>query len=290
MITTGIGGPRAGQPGFAGRTKGMAPVHIALMALAAIVFTAVPGVAGQQPSAVRIMERNYLVNRTSDKVVDITMEMISGSGRKRVRRLTSAAVLSLDGVNEKRMLRFLYPPDIRGTGFLVMEQSPRDDLMWLYLPTLRKSRRKQAGDKKDSFMGTEFSYGDITGPKVSEFTYNLEGTQPVDGIDCYVIKAVPATDEIRNNYGYSMRTDYIRTDIFTRRKAVFYDLKGRLLKTMTGTSPFQADKAGQKWFLEKRVMKNHQNKRSTILTMENIRVNLGLNENDFSVRNLEDAP
>jgi hypothetical protein len=238
-------------------------------------------------SETEIMQRNYEVNRTRDRIIDITMEMVNQSGKKRVRRLTSTAMLMEDGVSEKRLLRFLYPPDVKGTGFLVIERSEGDDNMWLYLPTLRKSRRKLAGDKKDSFLGTEFSYGDITGPKVPEYTYTLKGEQKIEGVGCYVIESTPASEAILEDYGYFKRIDYIRKDTFTHHKAEFYDLKGDLLKTLTCFDPYEADPVNRKWFIKRREMVNHQNGRKTILLMEKIRINQGIEDQTFSIRNLE---
>jgi outer membrane lipoprotein-sorting protein len=215
------------------------------------------------------------------------MQMVNKSGKTRVRRLRTTAVLTGDRVNEKRLIRFLYPPDVRGTGFLVWEQSGGEDHMWLYLPTLRKSRRKLASDKKDSFLGTEFSYGDITGPRVPEYTYTLQGEETVDGEACYVVVAVPASEAVLKDYGYSRRVDYIRKDIFTRRKALFYDEAGRLLKTLTCADPCEADPANGKWFVRKREMVNHRNGRKTILEMEKIEVNTGIGEKAFTLRKLE---
>jgi hypothetical protein len=242
--------------------------------------------AGDLPD-IEIMSRNYEVNRTRDRVIEITMEMGDKSGRKRVRRLTSTAMIGEDGINEKRLLRFLYPPDVKGTGFLVIERSDGDDNMWLYLPSLRKSRRKLASDKKDSFLGTEFSYGDITGPKVSEYTYTLTGEQAVDGVACYVIASIPATEAIGKDYGYSKRIDYIRKDTFTHQKALFYDPEGKLLKTLTCSGLYEADPANRKWFIQRREMVNHQTGRKTVLTMDKIQINLGIEDSTFSVRNLE---
>jgi hypothetical protein len=238
-------------------------------------------------SEIEIMTRNFEVNRTQDRVIEITMEMYNQSGKKRVRRLTSTAMLTEDGINEKRLLRFLYPPDVKGTGFLVLERSDGDDNMWLYLPTLRKSRRKLAGEKKDSFLGTEFSYGDITGPKVPEYTYRLQGRQTIDGAACYVIESTPASADVAEDYGYSKRIDYIRKDTFTHQKAEFYDLDGELLKTLTCFEPYEADPVNQKWFIKRREMINHQNGRKTILQMEKITINQGIEDKMFSVRNLE---
>jgi outer membrane lipoprotein-sorting protein len=253
-----------------------------------VILVFIAGTASaRDPSVIQIMERNYEVNRTRDRSIEITMQMLSDSGKKRIRRLTNRALLMKDGINEKRLIRFHFPPDLEGAGFLVLEQSDGDDHMWLYLPTLRKSRRKLASDKKDSFLGTEFSYGDITGPKVSEYTYVLKGEEKLDGFPCWVIESTPASDDVLKDYGYSKRTDYIRKDTYTHQKAMFYDPDGERLKTLTCSDPYEADPENHKWFIKKRVMENHQNGRKTILQMDNIQINIGIEDKEFSVRYLE---
>jgi hypothetical protein len=256
------------------------------MLLVVITFAASSAFA-EELTVLQIMERNYEVNRTKDRSIEVTMEMYNKAGKKRTRRLTNSAMLTEDGVNEKRLLRFLYPPDVKGTGFLVIERNDGDDLMWLFLPTLRKSRRKLASNKKDSFLGTEFSYGDVTGPKVPEYKYVLKGEVEVQGVTCYVIESTPASEDVLKDYGYSKRTDFIRKDTFTHQKALFYDLKGKLLKTLTCSDPYEADPVNHKWFIKRREMTNHQKGRKTILQMEKILVNLGIEEKAFTVRYLE---
>lgn len=238
----------------------------------------------QELSVLDIMERNYQVNRTRDRCNEVTMEMYSKHGKKRIRKLKTYALLMKDGVNEKRLLRFLYPPDIKGTGFLIIEHSDRDDDMWLYLPTLRKSRRKLASNKKDSFLGTEFSYGDIVGAKVEEYKYNLKGEEDVDGVKCYVIEAIPASEDVLRNYGYSKRIDYIRADNFTRAKAIFFDKYGRLLKTLYCFNPVEVN---HKWFVIKREMINEKNRRKTIIHIDKLNIDTGIKENRFTLRYLE---
>ncbi|MFZ2451864.1 MAG: outer membrane lipoprotein-sorting protein [Methylovulum miyakonense] len=41
-----------------------------------------------------------------------------------------------------------------------------------------------ASDKKDSFVGTDFSYGDVIGHKVGEWGHKLLGEETVDGNPC----------------------------------------------------------------------------------------------------------
>ena len=47
--------------------------------------------------------------------------------------------------------------------------------MWIYLPALRKVRRLVASNKKDSFAGTDFSYGDVIGHAVEAWKHKITG-------------------------------------------------------------------------------------------------------------------
>ena len=238
-------------------------------------------------SLISIMKKNYQVNRTLDRTNHVIMEMYGKNGKMRVRKLKNFAKLKRDNINEKRLIRFLYPPDLKGTGFLVIEYPKGDDDMWLYLPTLRKSRRKLASNKKDSFMGTEFSYGDIVAAKVEEYKYNLLGREVIDGSECYVIEARPANKDVLKDYGYSKRIDYISKNNFTRLKSVFFDKHEKKLKTLTAKTPYEADPVNHKWFMRDMEMTNHQNGRRTLLKLEKITINSGIRDERFTVRYLE---
>ena len=238
-------------------------------------------------SLISIMKKNYQVNRTLDRTNHVIMEMYGKNGKMRVRKLKNFAKLKRDNINEKRLIRFLYPPDLKGTGFLVIEYPKGDDDMWLYLPTLRKSRRKLASNKKDSFMGTEFSYGDIVAAKVEEYKYNLLGREVIDGSECYVIEARPASKDVLKDYGYSKRIDYISKNNFTRLKSVFFDKHEKKLKTLTAKTPYEADPVNHKWFMRDMEMTNHQNGRRTLLKLEKITINSGIGDEQFTVRYLE---
>ena len=244
-------------------------------------------ISAEELSLTAIMKKNYQVNRTLDRTNHVIMEMYGKTGKKRIRKLKNFAKLKADNINEKRLIRFLYPADLKGTGFLVIEYPQGDDDMWLYLPTLRKSRRKLAGNKKDSFMGTEFSYGDIVAPKVEEYKYNLSGQEIIDDSECYVIEARPADKDILKDYGYSKRIDYISKNNFTRLKSVFFDKYEKKLKTLTAKTPYEADPVNHKWFMRDMEMINHQNGRKTILKLEKITINSGIPDERFTVRYLE---
>ena len=58
---------------------------------------------------------------------------------------------------------FESPSDVQNTGLLSVDyDGAKDDDQWLYLPSLHKATRISSGDKSGSFMGTDFTYSDMT--------------------------------------------------------------------------------------------------------------------------------
>ena len=77
------------------------------------------------------------------------------------------------------LIRFDYPNDIRGTSFLVWEHPKADDERFLYLPSLGRVRRIAGAETQESFVGSDFTYEDIGGRELDEYTYSFAG--PADG-------------------------------------------------------------------------------------------------------------
>ena len=120
-----------------------------------------------------------------------TLGLTNKAGKQRVRKTIGTSKLQGNGIDNMRMTRFLEPADVKGTVSLLIEHSEKDDDIWIYLPSVKKVRRLVSSNKRDSFVGTDFSYGDIIGHKVNEWTHTLVKEEAVDGKPCYVIESVP---------------------------------------------------------------------------------------------------
>ena len=144
---------------------------------------AVPGGSSQpaDPSARDIMEKNFFVTRCRRCKIESTMVLINDKGQRRERRSTGHHQAAAQRHRLEAGRRFNTPADIKGTSFLQVEHIDGDDDLWIYLPALKKSRRLVANNKKDSFVGSDFSYGDITLPKVDQYRHTLLRTEKVDG-------------------------------------------------------------------------------------------------------------
>ena len=86
----------------------------------------------------------------------------------------------------------------------------------------------------------------------------------MDGVDCYVVESVPATDTVRANSGYSRKLTWVRADNFVETKVEYYDLAGRLWKTQTVSRHELVEPQKARWFALQREMTNHQNGHRTV--------------------------
>jgi hypothetical protein len=70
---------------------------------------------------------------------------------------------SKDGPNGARtVIVFQRPANVAGTRFLTMDTASGGSDRWIYLPSLDRVRRIAASESGGSFMGTDFSYDDIS--------------------------------------------------------------------------------------------------------------------------------
>jgi uncharacterized protein len=245
----------------------MNAIHRAGVAIAAAMAVIAPVAArqGAAPSARDIMEKNFFVSKVSSLQIESTMVLTNDRGQQRERRNTTIIKLQPNGVDSKFLVRFSTPADIKGTGFLQVEHSDGDDDLWIYLPALKKSRRLVANNKKDSFVGSDFSYGDISLPKVDTYRHTRLRSESVDGIPCHVVESLPGTDTVKVNSGYSKKITWVRSDNFLETKVEYYDLAGRLLKSQRVGKHQVVDAQKGRWFALFREMTNHQNGHRTTI-------------------------
>ncbi len=128
-----------------------------------------------------------------------------------------------DGGDQDFLVVFERPADVRGTVFLVNKKIRRDDDRWLYLPALDLDKRISAGDKRTSFVGSDFFYEDISGrnPALDWHDVVRENAKEI------VIKCTPKQAG-SVEFAYSHAVIDARTYLPIR--AEYYDAKGKLFR------------------------------------------------------------
>lgn len=258
---------------------------IALMFGALLLFST--GEPQENLKAKHIVDRSFKATKLAGSEMLSTMTIIDDKGRERVRKIASVTKLYDSGETEKRLIRFLSPADVKGTGLLTFDYEKRDDDMWLFMPALRKTRRIISTEKAKNFMGSEFTYADMTPPILDDFSYELLGEEEVDGIPCWKIEMIPVNEDVADENGFSKRVTFIAQQDFVIRRAVYYDLDGGLHKELTVGEVKEVDPENHRYRPMQMLMVNKQEGRRSILIVDEIQFNPEIKDEFFTTRYLE---
>ena len=117
---------------------------------------------------------------------------------------------------------------IAKTRFLQVENEiGKDDDKWIFLPALGRVRRISSSDKTSSFVGSDFTYGDMETREVSEDTHKLLKEEKYGKYDCYVVESVPVE---KDDSQYSKRVTWVTKDSYVPVKAELYSKKTNINK------------------------------------------------------------
>ena len=217
---------------------------------------------------------------------DMTMVLIDKNGKKRTRNLHT---YSKDfGVDEHQIMFFKSPADVKNTSFLTYDYdvASKDDDQWLYLPALKKVKRIPSSDKSSSFMGSDFSYFDMTDRDLEDYDFKLLKETKVRGKDAWMIEATPRSKKVIKESGYTKSIALVRKDNYVVVRSIGFLRNGKKkyldIKRM--------HKQGGVWLPDEMTMttkKGKTTKHKTVLKFSNIKLNKAISDDMFTTRRLE---
>lgn len=254
---------------------------LSLLIVAAIC--AVPARAAA-PSADEIIRRSlesfyYVGNSMRAR---ISMKLINRDGKVREREMTVLR-LNLGKSGDQRYYIYLHgPADIRGTSFLIWKYLAKDDDRWIYVPTLKLVKRISVDDKRSSFVGSDFTYEDVSGRDLEDEARVFLREEDFGGRPSYVVESKPKTPS-----DYSRRVSWIDQERWLPLKEEYFDGRDQPLRTYTAEKVGQID--GQ-WTATARTMKNLQSGHRTEVVFRATEYGVGIKQDIFTERYLRAAP
>ncbi|NPA60538.1 MAG: outer membrane lipoprotein-sorting protein [Epsilonproteobacteria bacterium] len=214
-----------------------------------------------------------------DSISLMSMELINARGQKKVRTMKMKVLEGKD--EDKSLMEFLTPADVKGTKFLNYEHVNKDDDQWLYLPALKRVKRIASKNKSGAFMGSEFAYEDLSGFNAKKYIYSGDAQEvTLDGVEMYKTVSKP----VSKYSGYTKLISWCDKNTFLIKKIEYYDRKNELLKVADFS---EYKKFGDVYRIAKIVMKNVQNDKTTILIWTNEKIKNHLSKKDFNKRYLK---
>lgn len=247
-----------------------------------LIFISTLSVKSQAISAYTVMDKNDKQSFADSESLTITMILTNKQGGKRERVIEQFSKINKEK-NRSLLIKFSSPADIKGTGFLSIENKNRDDDQWLYLPAFNKTRRISANNESDYFVSSDFSFEDLNREDLEEYSYQFLSESKIDGADCYQIEAKPKTEKKRKESGYGKRILFIDKNNFVLRKALFYNKQDVILKEFYASD---IKKSGEHWRAYTMKMRNIKKSHSTTLLYTSINLEKEIDDNLFTERYL----
>jgi len=191
--------------------------------LALITLFAAP-VSAQQLSADEIIQRANLASYYAgqDGKADVKMTITAKSGIERVREFTLLRLSETNG-DQKFYTYFKAPADVYKMAYLVWKNVGGNDDRWLWLPALNLKKRIAPGDKRTSFVGSDFLYEDVSGRSPLEDVHTLSE----ETADNYIIDNVPKDPSAVEFAHYRVQID---KQTFLPMLAEYYNQAGQMYR------------------------------------------------------------
>jgi len=239
--------------------------------------------AGVASDATEIMQQSQAAffEAGQDLKARIKMTLMTREGQQRLRELTMLRK-NFPAGEQKYFLYFHSPADVSGTIFMVYKYPVKDDDRWLFIPALNLVQRVAARDSRSSFVGSDFSYEDISGRDVEADTHKVLRAEALGSRQTVVIESVPTREA-----DYAKKVSWIDQVTFLPLKEEYYDVQGALYKVFT------ADEIRDVQGLPtatKRTMTNVKTGHKTEVVLDAVAYNVGLGDEIFTERALRRPP
>jgi hypothetical protein len=243
-------------------------------------------------SAEEIMDRSQRAFHYAgaDAKGRLTMELIDRGGGKRVRVLTMLRRNQEKADDQKYFIYFHEPGDVRRLTFMVWKYPKREDDRWIFVPAVDLIRRIAAEDKYSSFVGSDFSYEDVSGRNVAADTHTLLREEKLGDRETFVVESSP-----RKPAAFTKRISWVDKQNFLPLKEEYYDAQNELHRVFTADrvediAAGGADNRRVYPTAMKRTMKNVKTGHRTEVTVDSVAYDLGLKDADFSERRMRRPP
>ncbi|MBT3267492.1 outer membrane lipoprotein-sorting protein [Candidatus Poribacteria bacterium] len=269
---------------YRSRTMKPTAATIGLLMLGAFLTAAPFDAHAADLSADEIMTKSHdaFYYAANDMKTKVTMSLIDDGGSTRERVLTLLRIDDPESANQKYFVYFHRPGDVRDMTFMVWKHADAADDRWLFIPAVDLIRRISADDKRSSFVGSDFTYEDVSGRAPSEDTHTVVRDEAVDGRDAHVVESVP-----KGGVDFTRKLTWVDAETFLPLKEEYYDAQQELARVFTADKIETID--GVPTIVE-RTMANVKAGHRTEVVYADVEYDGGLEDGDFSERNMRKPP
>jgi hypothetical protein len=250
-----------------------------------LVLLSVSDIGFAQPMGVeQIIEHSQraFYYAANDMRAKVTMRLIDAGGGTRTRVMTLLRRDTSEGGEQKYFIYFHEPGDVRRMTFMVWKDPVKEDQRWIFIPAVDLVRRIAADDKRASFVGSDFTYEDVSGRDVGDDRHSLLREETLDGRAAWVVESLP--NEVVE---YTKRVSWIDKQTLLPLKEHYFDAQGEFYRIFTAD---RIETVGGWPTVTQRSMKNLKTGHRTEVVFDTMTYDPGLEDEDFSERRMRRPP
>ena len=261
-----------------------APLYFVVSLLLALAATSVAHGA----SARDVLDKAHSLNQTerkwNDRTQKLELQIVDRRGGTR-QRVLEMMQKKYEEDRSKSILFFDAPPEIKGTGFLQWVDPHNQNQQWLYLPELKRVRQISGSSKRESFMGTDFSYEDLAiASEILDWTdadadSTVERQEACGSETCWVLAFAPKAKEL----AYARVRAWV-DDKYRLRRFEFLNDKDEVLKRLEILDIRDVGAIPTAFRFE---MDNLRGGSRTVVVFDEVKYDTGLSDAMFTERRLE---
>jgi outer membrane lipoprotein-sorting protein len=210
----------------------------------------------------------------------LTLESV-GSGVKPRDPLDVRWLKKHYGREKGLIVHFVGPRYAAGVTLNMRIKPYMDDDRWLYFPEAKLVRRVFASDKYSNFMGTDYTYYDLSERESDEENHKLLRIEEFQGAPCYVVETTPK--DPKDDF-YARKVTWVDKDRFVKLRIQYYDKQGKLKKQY---DPANWQQIAGIWTPMRLVMEDFVALHRTTIERTNVRYNKGIKDDFFEPRNID---
>ncbi len=244
---------------------------------------AVPTTAGSD--ARWIMERSNLAYyyAGSDTRYRMVLEMGYREEPKRLRVMTVLRWNEAPGGEQRYLLYFQQPGDVRRMSCMTRKHVGAADERWIYVPASGRVMQVRAPERS-SFLGSELVREEFSGRDVDADQHRFVRDERVGGHDCYLVESTPRQTEDFTRYA-----TWIDRVTFLPLRQEFWNSRGERSRVFVGGRiaeiPSRRERGRRYPTLMERSMSNASG-RWTKMSLDSVAYDVGLHDTDFSEEHL----
>lgn len=225
----------------------------------------------------------YEQDNSRDTTLRATLDVTDKENHTVRKRFTLRRIGSFG--NGKTLVRFTDPLEIRGVALLSVNQPGEAARQWIYTPATERARSVAPRERSEPFASSDFTYEDIAERALDDFTYKpLPDEDVIENHKTFKVEATPVTPD-RSQYKFIYY--WVAQDVPCILHAEMYDGEGRKVRSLHASG---IRKVSGIWGARKTEMRSLLEGTKTVLTVDEVHLNTGLEDSQFTPEALEKTP